>query len=89
MSTNTRPTLHLNGTPALRLFEEYDEMRGALREALDVFVGSGPNARDYYPQGESAIYAAQREHADRIARIRSVLAEVEELAAHCRKEARR
>ena len=79
------PTIHMNGTPASRLVEEYDEAADLLRTAIRSLGVSGPNGRDYYPQGESAIYEAQREHADRIERVRAVLAEVEAIVRHCRK----
>jgi DNA polymerase III alpha subunit len=51
--------VHLNGTSGENLKAEY-------RAAIEALVAAQkalpqPNARDFYPQGESVIYAAQEE----------------------------
>lgn len=76
------PTIHLNGSSPKDLFENACEALGALRKAISAVEATGPNGRDYYPQGDGAIKTAVCEHASRIERLRSVIAELEELAEH-------
>jgi hypothetical protein len=78
----TRPTIHLNGTGAEALLLGYEAAGGALRAAMDALEEAGPNARDYYPQGSDAFPRAAREHASRVERLRSVLAEIGDLHEH-------
>lgn len=73
------PTIHLNGTSADALQDSADAAARALHDALAVLIEAGPNARDYYPQGDAAIAEARTEHDSRIARLRSVLVELTEL----------
>jgi hypothetical protein len=77
-----KPTIHLNGTSAKDLYEQYSQMVDALRMAEYVMESNGPNGRDYYPQGNNVIYAAIEEHNDRVKRVHDVLAEVAALLAH-------
>lgn len=76
------PTIHLNGSSPKDLFENAREALGALRKAISAVEGTGPNGRDYYPQGDGAIAVAVSEHCDRLKRIQSVIAELETLAEH-------
>lgn len=71
------PTLHLNGTSFANLSEQYELSVDALRRALSLLPE--PNARDYYVAGDSVAGQARAQHADRIARVRAVLAEVESI----------
>lgn len=80
MTTLTVPTVHLNGTACDSLLDAHCGAGSALRAALDALELTAPNPRDYYPQGDAAFAAAKREHADRVGRLRSVLAELEALA---------
>lgn len=71
------PTIHLNGTSREALLRDIATTVHALREALSALSKGYPNARDYYPQGPDAIGEAQREHEDRMRRVRSVVTELE------------
>ena len=74
------PTIHLNGTPASHLAQEVEDAYAAVNAAIDALAKMTVNGRDYYPQGPDAFELANREHADRIARLRSVANELEEYA---------
>jgi len=76
----TIPTVHLNGTPAARLRAQTCVATAALRGAWNALVDAEPHMRDYYPQGPDAYTAASDEHASRLARIQSVLFEIQALA---------
>lgn len=71
------PTIHLNGTPWSRLYEELMNCSHALQDAALALMKTEPNGRDYYPQGPDAINAAIREHVDRMKRIDSVKNEID------------
>lgn len=60
------PTVHLNGTGAQQLCEQYHEMCDALNDAIDTLCKNAPHGRDYYPQGDSAFAEARAEHDARI-----------------------
>lgn len=76
------PLVHMNGTSAEELLEQHCDIAGALRNALAVMVARGPNARDYYPLGDSAYTVARSQHYDRCGKVSSVLAEVDRLAEY-------
>lgn len=64
------PMIHLNGTPRERLADQLLEAGNALIAAIDALSQAGPNARDYYPIGPSAIKIAIREHEDRLRMVK-------------------
>jgi hypothetical protein len=77
------PTIHLNGTSSEALFERYKAASDALYEALRLLHETGPNGRDYYPQGGlDVLKAATEEHLLRVQRLSDVRMELLELAAH-------
>jgi hypothetical protein len=79
------PQPNLNGTTRSDLLELYLDAKLALEHAITALRAAEPHGRDYqtYPGGGAQIfYAAQREHADRILKVRQVLAEIETLAEH-------
>jgi len=76
------PTLHLTGTSRSTLAEGYEVACNALRDALAAVQDAAPNTRDYYPQGEGAYTQAQTEHGTRIARLTSVLFELQQIQEH-------
>jgi hypothetical protein len=78
----TKPTIHMNGTHPRDLYDAYFEAAHALRTALEKVAASGPNGRDYYPQEPGAIHIAQDEQEARLAKLREVLSEIEELLTH-------
>jgi hypothetical protein len=66
------PTLHLNGSSADALKEQLLDVANALRVAMRAMEAAGPNARDYYPQGEQAYPEARLEHERRLKQILGV-----------------
>ena len=52
--------------------EVYANAYEAVGAALEAIVASGPNSRDFHPQGIDAFIEAWREHAGRVERLRSV-----------------
>lgn len=74
------PTIHLNGTSRDSLLEGYAASVLAIRNAIVVLGYTAPNARDYYPQGAWAYQEALGEHRARLAKLDSVLAEIEAIA---------
>lgn len=74
------PTIHLNGTGGQDLLDQACEAARALNKAADVLASVGPNARDYYPQGDHAFPQARREHEERMAKLRALAAEYEAMA---------
>ncbi len=66
------PTIHLNGTSKSGLQEPLEQAIRQLQVAIDKVHETYPNGRDYYPQGDGAISQAMKEHADRIALLKSV-----------------
>ena len=76
------PTIHRNGTSAESLYEDACTALGALRAAVRALEQAAPNARDYYPQGDSAIDEVFREHDARVERVVSVIRELETVVEH-------
>ena len=76
------PTIHMNGTPRSRLLDEACDITRALRAARDEMQSKGPNARDYYPQGDSAFEVARDEHVARLNSIDALIKEYEKIAEH-------
>jgi len=77
------PFVHINGTGRSRLVDLYCNAGGAVMDALRKLGEAAPNQRDYYPLGDDAWRAARAEHEARVARLRTVLDELQELAEHC------
>lgn len=78
----TLPTIHLNGTGASTLSEEYEAAWQALKMARDVFTSSTLNARDFYPQGDHAYHDARFERSEAIAKLDDVIEYVESWVEH-------
>ena len=66
------PTVHLNGTSKEELYRNLDDAVTAIFHALTAIHNTGPNGRDYYPQGPDALSKAQAEHDFRINRMHEV-----------------
>lgn len=49
-TTPTLPTIHLNGTGADSLQQEYRAVRKAIGAAVDALAAATCNQRDFYPQ---------------------------------------
>lgn len=75
-----KPTIHLNGTSREALLEGYVTAISAVNDAMAKLAAAAPNGRDYYPQGTGALTEAQQEHEARAAKLRSVAAELQEIA---------
>lgn len=54
------PTIHLNGTSAESLYEEYHALRLAVRVAIKALENATCNARDFYPQEDRDAYQKAR-----------------------------
>jgi len=76
------PQININGTERSDLLEDYMGARRALQHAVEALSAASPHGRDYQTAEPGAFYAAQREHADRILRVRQVMAEIETIAEH-------
>lgn len=76
------PTIHLNGTSASALYEQTVRAYDAVRAAMIAVGDACPNGRDYYPQGPHALSEALTEHDQRLLRLKSVMEELEDMAAH-------
>jgi len=61
-TTPTLPTIHLDGTSAVALYEQAVAACRALRAALDAVSEAAPNARDYYVIDSRAFRKATQEH---------------------------
>ncbi len=71
------PTIHLNGTGAKSLQEQYRAVRLSAKATADALANATCNGRDFYPQGPEAFQQAQ---ADRREMFR-LLQLVEDFAA--------
>jgi hypothetical protein len=78
----TLPTVHLNGTAATDLREQYVRARRAVELAKHELGQAYPNGRDYYPQPGDAIKTAMDEHWSRMRRLNEVAEELMTLAEH-------
>jgi hypothetical protein len=76
------PTIHLNGTSAQSLLDDIRDAAIAVRAAMDALSRTAPNGRDYYPQGNDALIIASGQHAERMARLRSVYAELQQIGEY-------
>lgn len=79
----TLPTIHLNGTGAESLMQEYRAVRKAITAAADALAHATCNARDFYPQEPGAWERAraERDEAFRLLQQVSDYAEAWELHA--------
>lgn len=73
------PTIHHNGTSRDALLKGYIDAAEAIRDALKLVAQTAPNGRDYYPQGNTAILDAQREHKARLKMLMEVYRELSEM----------
>ena len=78
-----KPTIHLNGSNAASLRDEYLNACHALDDAILAIQKIDVNGRDYYPQGPDAATTARNEHFARIQSVTKVKDELMELCEHC------
>lgn len=68
----TLPTIHLNGTDAKSLADEYHAVYQAIDRACEALAAATCNARDFYPQGPGAYQQARRERDDAFLKLKEV-----------------
>jgi hypothetical protein len=72
-----QPTIHLNGTGARSLADEYHAVYQAIDRASDALAAATCNARDFYPQGAAVWQQAQDERAEMFRKLAEVQAYAE------------
>jgi hypothetical protein len=77
------PTIHLNGTSARSLTEQYSDARIACEAALTAVIENGPHGRDYYVQTPDGYPLARTDHLMRCAALRKVVEELTAIETHC------
>lgn len=70
------PTVHLNGTNHNDLCEQWYNSYRSIGDAITTLTQNGPNARDYYVQGNEAYRLARDQHVNRVKRLQAVQAEL-------------
>lgn len=78
----TLPTIHLNGTGARSLAEEYHALRMALLTAEETLQRATCHPRDFYPQGDSAYPKARSEREEAFALLNRLTAYAEAWELH-------
>jgi len=71
------PTIHLNGTGAKSLADEYYAVYHSIGRASDSLQAATCNARDFYPQGDAAWQQARNERAEMFRKLAEVQAYAE------------
>ena len=66
------PTVHINGTDGLELFDQVVYASRAVENAIDKMRDAWPNARDYYVQGDEVMSEAVREWSARTEKLNEV-----------------
>lgn len=65
----TLPTIHLNGTGADTLSDEYDKLASAIKLAEDALERCTCNPRDFYLQESGAYERAQKERHEMFSKL--------------------
>lgn len=85
MSENTKPILpiiHMNGTSAKTLLEDYREAMNAVQAAKEALQKVEFNARDYYP--EPGLWdKALQERREMFEKLTGVYEDLQAIAVHC------
>jgi hypothetical protein len=79
----TKPTIHLNGTSAEALRNQYAAAHTAVEQAITALSEAAPHGRDYYVRGGSAYAQAAMEHSYRMNALTRVRDELLELHDAC------
>lgn len=77
-----KPTIHLNGTSAQSLANQYGHAREKLREAMEALAHIDVHGRDYYVQGPRVYRLAAEEHSKRYLALSAILDELLEIEIH-------
>lgn len=75
------PTIHLNGTSAESLAQQYEHARNKVRDAIEALAHVDIHGRDYYLQGPRAYSEAVAEHCKRVDALQWVADELEVIQA--------
>jgi len=73
----TLPTIHLNGTGAQTLANEYEAFWRALDKAAEALQNATCNARDFYPQEPGAYERARKEREEAFSKLEELQAYAE------------
>ena len=79
----TLPTIHLNGSGADNLYNEYKASWNAVRAATTALVNATCNARDFYPQGDIAFQQARNERRAALEHLEAVEEYLADWVTHC------
>jgi hypothetical protein len=74
------PAIDLNGTSPVELLEQHELAIAGLWSAISTLAATAPDARHYPARKPGTFQQAQAEHRDRLARLESVMDELEQLA---------
>lgn len=77
-----KPTIHLNGTSAQSLANQYQYAREKVREAMQALEHIDIHGRDYYVQGPNAYGIACKEHSKRYLALSVIMDELLEIEIH-------
>ena len=66
------PTVHLNGTSANELKDQYAGACDGLTDALERLKACAPHGRDYYPQGAGAYVLASHYHREAMIQLTAI-----------------
>lgn len=80
------PFIHLNGSSAKRLAEDYKRIRDLLEEAHKLMAETGPNGRDYYPERVNLYETARTEHVARMLAVGNALSDYTALYYHAEEQ---
>lgn len=76
------PSIHLNGTSQGQLLAQYMRAHSAVLKAIEAVQQNGPHPRDYYVQGNDAWRQAEREHVERMQKLKNVEQEIYAIMLH-------
>lgn len=76
------PQIHINGSDPDALFDSYMAALEKAQEALQALRMVDVNGRDYYQISATAGTTAREEHAQRCAKLESIVADLEAIATH-------
>jgi hypothetical protein len=68
----TLPTIHLNGTGATSLSNEYKKAYQALEAAYEALLNTTCHPRDFYPQGDKAWTQARAERDEVLSKMNHI-----------------
>jgi hypothetical protein len=82
-TTTILPTIHLNGSSAQSLTDDYSHARRAVQEAITALMSVDFNSRDYYVQGPNAWTEAVRQREEIYQHLSDVFDALHEHELHC------